>query len=52
MLSKLISENDEDSTIEAVTHGGMINGYIVPFSDYQLIQSLSSVRMIPEFTSG
>ena len=25
MLSKLISENDEDSTIAAVTHGGMIN---------------------------
>ncbi len=25
MLSKLISENDEDSTIASVTHGGMIN---------------------------
>lgn len=25
MLSKLISENDDDSTIAAVTHGGMIN---------------------------
>lgn len=25
MLSKLISENDQDSTIAAITHGGMIN---------------------------
>lgn len=25
MLSKLISENDEDSTLAVVTHGGMIN---------------------------
>ena len=25
MLSKLLSENDEDETIAVVTHGGMIN---------------------------